>query len=317
MKYKELKNEIEKIKIKTIKICQQTNAMFIPLTNKMFKENGTEEVKVQYGIDNVINEFLYKENKTLFFIENLLKCYMKIFESQSEMFLKNNISFPPNKNYCELTYYFDSIVASFSTIIEIDQKEVLEKFFDKKQINGIFPTRNKIGLYWQINMLRNRILHYTGRRYEYANKHCGCYENISSEIKMINIDKNGNISIPSTLIDIYSDKNIEDAINKSIKDGTTNPFDNLFPNKKPKGYSKKKPFVYHISNNIFFDYTVSLVNLLNEIEDFFDKINNIFIKELSSYYDDIDDLNKCKTTLIFEEKEILYSVGDVFNIKMQ
>lgn len=317
MKYKELKNQIDKIQIKTIKICQQTNIMFIPLTNKMFIENGTEEVKVQYGIDHVINEFLYKENKTLFFIGQLLKCYMKILESQSEMFLKNSISFPPNKYYCELTYYFDSLVASFSTIIENDQKEILEKFFDKEKINSIFPTRNKIGLYWQINMLRNRILHYTSRRYEYANKHCSCYENFSSEIKIINIDKNGNISIPSTLIDIYSDKTIEGAINKSIKDGTTNPFDNLFPNKRPKGYSKKKPFVYHISNNIFFDYTDSLLSLLNEIEDFFDKNNNVFIKELSSYYNDIDELNKCKTTLIFEEKEILYSVGDVFNIKMQ
>ena len=68
MKYKELKKEIEKIKIKTIKICQQTNVMFIPLTNKTVKENGTEEVKVHYGIDTVINEFLYKENKTLFFL---------------------------------------------------------------------------------------------------------------------------------------------------------------------------------------------------------------------------------------------------------
>lgn len=314
MKYNELKNQIEEIKTKTIKICQQTNIMFIPLTNKIVKENGTEEVKVQYGIDHVINEFLYKENKTLFLIEQLLKCYMQILKNQSEMFCKNNISFPPSKDYCELTYYFDSFVASFSTIIENDQKEILEKFFDKEQINNVFPTRNKIGLYWQINMLRNRILHFTGRRYEYTNKYCCCYENFSSEIKMIRVDKNGNISIPSTLIDIYSDKNIENAINKSIKDGTTNTFDNLFPNKTPKGYSKKKPFVYHISNNIFFDYTHSLVKLLNEIEDFFDKINNVFIKELSLCYDDIDELNQSKTIFIFEGKELTYSVEDVFNI---
>lgn len=297
MKYNELKKQIEGIQTKTIKICQQTNIMFIPLANKIVKENGTEEVKVQYGIEDVINEFLYKENKTLFLIKQLLKCYMQILKNQSEMFLKNNISFSPSKDYYELTYYFDSFVASFSTIIENDQKEILENFFDRGQINDIFPTRNKIGLYWQINMLRNRILHYTKIRYAYTNKFCYCYENFSSKIKMISVDKDGNISIPSTLIDIYSDKNIENAISKSIKDHTSNPFDILFPNKTPKGYSKKKPFVLHISNNIFFDYTDSLVNLLKEIEDLFDKINNIFIKELSLYYDNIDELNKSKTIL--------------------
>lgn len=313
MKFKDLVKELEEIKLNNIKLNQQTNIMFIPISNKIIKETGEKEVKVKYGIENVIDEFLYKENKTIFLVNNFLKCYMKILNSSYDIFKKKDICFPPNKDYQELAYYFDSFIASFATILEPEQKEILKKYIDETQIEKIYPTRNKIGLYWQINMLRNRILHFTERRYEYSNESCCCYENFSSEIKIIRIDSNGNISIPSTLIDIYSDKNIENAINKSIKD-RNNPFDILFPNKTPKGYSKKNPFVYHISNNIFFDYTFSLVNLLKEIEDFFDKINNIFLKKLSSYYNNLEDLKQSKTCLLLEDKEILYSISDVFNI---
>ena len=103
-----------------------------------------------------------------------------------------------------MTYYFDSFIAAFSTMIEPEQKEILEKYFDKVQIKNIYPSRNEIGLYWQINILRNRVLHFTGRRYDYSDSSCCCYENFSSEIKMIRIDSKGNINIPSTLIDIYS-----------------------------------------------------------------------------------------------------------------
>lgn len=101
-------------------------------------------------------------------------------------------------------------------------------------------------------MLRNRILHFTGKRYSYDNKYCSCYQDFSSQIKIIRIDEKGNINIPSTLLDIYKDENIKRAIDIAIKNKRLNPFELLFPNKSAKGYSKKKPFILHISNDIFF-----------------------------------------------------------------
>lgn len=313
MKYGELKSKLDELKLKNDKAYMQTHIMFIPLNNKVIKQTGDKEVQVQYEIENVINEFLYKENKTIFLIGKFLICYLKILNTTSKLFLEKNICFPPDSRYQELTYYFDSFISSFSVIIEPEQKELLKQYFNKDIIDKKYPSKQNIGIYWQINMLRNRILHFTSRRYDYTNKACYCYENFSSEIKMINIDQEGNISIPSTLIDIYSDKKIEMAINKSISDGS-NVFDNLFPNKTPKGYSKKKPFICHISNDIFFDYTNSLINLLSEIENFFDDINSIFIKKLSTYYDDMNDLKNSKTSILLEGKEILYSVNDIFDI---
>lgn len=66
-------------------------------------------------------------------------------------------------------------------------------------------------------MLRNRILHFTGKRYSYDNKYCSCYQDFSSQIKIIRIDEKGNINIPSTLLDIYKDENIKRAIDIAIK----------------------------------------------------------------------------------------------------
>ena len=126
MKYNELKNQIEEIKTKTIKICQQTNIMFIPLTNKIVKENGTEEVKVQYGIDHVINEFLYKENKTLFLIEQLLKCYMQILKNQSEIlrYFENSVVYIDGyNNFTNIEYKFIEFLVNW-------YKKTLSKVFE-------------------------------------------------------------------------------------------------------------------------------------------------------------------------------------------
>lgn len=163
-------------------------------------------------------------------------------------------------------------------------------------------------------MLRNRILHFTGKRYSYGNKNCSCYQDFSSQIKMIRIDEKGNISISSTLLDIYKDENIKRAIDIAIKNNQLNPFELLFPNKSAKGYSKKNPFILNISNDIFFDYSTSSIILLNEIENMFDKINNLFLEKLKEYYDGQDILKKSKTSISINGIEETYSVEDVFEV---
>ncbi len=47
--------------------------MFIPIIKKTIRENPIgEEIRVRYDIDNVWNEFVYKENKVLLFIDKYL-----------------------------------------------------------------------------------------------------------------------------------------------------------------------------------------------------------------------------------------------------
>lgn len=314
MKYTDLLKEINDLMEKNNKIYKQNYIIFIPLAHKIFKENGYEEKRVQYDIDNVIKELSYKEKKTIFFINKFLETFKKIMILDEKKLLEKKISFPPNQYYQELTYYFDSIVSSFSTIIESEQKKILEDYISHEKIKDVFPSRNRFGLYWQIYMLRNRILHFTEKRYDYNNKCCSCYQDFSSEIKMIKIDLEGNISISSTLLDIYKDENIKSAILNSIKNRDMNPFDLLFPNKSAKGYSKRKPFILYISNDIFFDYSTSAINLLNEIQSFFNKINNLLLLKLKEYYDDENDLKNSKTIAMINGIECEYSIKDVFEI---
>lgn len=70
----------------------------------------------------------------------------------------------------------------------------------------------------------------------------------------------------------------------------------------------------HISNDIFFDYSTSAIILLNETENVFDKINNLFLKKLKEYYDDQDILKKSKTSISVNDIEETYSVEDVFEV---
>ena len=122
LKYIDLLKEINGLIEKNNKIYKQNYIMFIPLTHRIVKENGYEEKRVQYDIDNVIKELSYKEKKTIFFITKFLETFKKIMILDEKKLLEKNIFFPPNQYYQELTYYFDSIVSSFSTIIESNKK---------------------------------------------------------------------------------------------------------------------------------------------------------------------------------------------------
>lgn len=314
VKYNDLIKKINYLNEMNNKTIKQANIMFIPLTKKVLFENGDKEVIVQFDIENVVEDFLYNEKKTIFFINQFLKEYLEMLLSYKNYFKKNNSCFCTNQ-YCEkMTYYFDSFVASFSTIIEPDQKEVLSNYLNKNEINKFYPSRDVFGLYWQIYMIRNRILHFTKKRYSYERKECFCYENFSSKIKTIQTDDNGNINIFSTLIDIYSDENIKKAINTAIKDRTKKPFELLFPNTSAKGYSKKKPYTLHITNNIFFNYATSALDLIEEIEKVFDKTNTLFVNYLTQYYTDIEELKQSKTKININGSFMEYSISDVFKI---
>ena len=314
MKYNNLIKKISFLKELNNKTIKQANIMIIPLMNKVISENGINEIQVQYDNVEIINNFLYNEKKTLFFISLLLNTYIKMLKDYKDYLNKRNIILPTNQHCDELTYYFDSFISSFSTIIEPEQKNALEYFLDKKELNKFYPTRNKYGIYWQINIIRNRILHFPTKRYDYTKKECFCYEPFSSRIKAIKTDLEGNISIPSSLLDIYSDNSIKNAINLSIKDKKINPFDILFPNISAKGYSKKKPFVLHIINNIFFDYATSAIDLIEEVEKILDQTNNLLINYLSQYYTDINELKKTCTIIKINRKSIKYRISDVFMI---
>lgn len=173
MKYEDLKNKID-AQIEAYDILwKQTHIMFIPSSHKYLKDDGKEKL-VQYGINEVYNEFVFKENKILFFIEKYLKSFKNILECGFIPFQKNNVCIPINNLCDEMIYFFDSLIASFAVIIESQQMNILIKYLNKS-VQEFYPSRQQFGLWWQINMLRNRILHYTNARYDDSKETCSMY----------------------------------------------------------------------------------------------------------------------------------------------
>lgn len=308
MKYEEL---IEKIKIQRQKnemLWKQTHIMFIPASHKFINDDGKEKL-VKYGINEVWKDFMFKENKTLFFIDKYLETFDNALKNYCKKFEGDDISFPPIDLFDEMAYYFDSIIGAVWVIVEAEQKDILTKHLDSIKINKFYPTRKKFGLWWQIYMLRNRILHNTETRYGDSKNYCSRYHDFSSKISIIR-KKDEIFEINSTLIDINKDINIKNVIEISISDRSINPFDLLFPNKSAKGKGKKNPNVLYISDDIYFDYANSGVQLINDIQDLLDKINHAFMTKFSEDYKDIEELLNSRTFLTTEEEA--YSVKSVF-----
>lgn len=308
MKYDELIETIESQKQMNELLWKQTHIMFIPSFHKFANDDGKEKL-VKYGINEVWNEFMFRENKILFFIDKYLETFSSALKNYSIKFEGDNISFPPIALFDEMVYYFDSVISAVSVIVEAEQKDVLAKYLDGIKIHEFYPTRQKFGLWWQIYMLRNRILHNTLARYDNSKDYCSRYIDFSSKILMIR-KKDGIFEINSTLIDINKNANIEKTINFAINNRDINPFDLLFPNKSAKGQGKKNPNVLYISNDIYFDYATSGVKLINDIHDLLNKINYEFIRKFAEDYDNIEELLKSKTFLMSEEEA--YSVESVF-----
>jgi len=317
MKYYEYKEKVIEMLRKNNKLWKQTHIMFIPINYKRMKEVAIgEEVRVRYDIDNVWDEFVYKENKVLFFVRKYFE-YMLSGLDPMETMMKNSISFPINEIIEQALYYFDSFITAFSTILEGEQRELLCRYLNKNKINNFFPTRNEIGLFWEIYMLRNRIIHFTKGRYSDNKTECNRFEDFSSKVRMVIIDELENIHLTSTLIDINKSSYIQQIIKKCINDKDIKPFDVLFPNISAKGHGKNKPFLSVITNDIWFDHINSAIFLIERIQEILDKINHLFFEELLFNCNDIENIFRTKTCIYIENDKFEYSVQDVFDSELK
>jgi len=307
MDYTTLLNKINN-QIKYVdKLSKQINILNIIGFEKY--KNQTDEEVVRYDSNKLFADFSFKINKIIFFLKKYLTLFNDIV-SKDELLKQNNISLCPDKRYEELTFYFDAFIASVSVVFESEQKQILSKYLNAKDIEKIYPSRNRFGIWWQIYMLRNRILHTTETRYDGNTNKCSRYMEFSSKILMVQI-KDNEISLLSTLIDIHKDINIKKAIDISIKNRDYNPFDLLFPYKSAKGKGKSEPMVLYISNDIYFDYVISGTKLIDEVLKIIELINQEFLTEFSKYYSDKDELYKIKTC--YDKMDDTYTINDVFN----
>ncbi|MBE5820300.1 MAG: hypothetical protein E7310_05775 [Clostridiales bacterium] len=318
MNYKDFELEMHNLIAENLNLRKQTNIMFIPRINKIMRENPIErEVRVRYNIDNVWDNFVYLENKILFYIDKYLNRFLEGLNRYGNIRNQSNIILPVNTILEEAIYYFDSFTIFFSTLIEPDQKNLLKKYLDSSILDSVFPNRNTISLYWQVYMLRNRIAHFTSNRYDNTNKECIQYYGFSSKIQSISINDVGEIHANSTLIDMYKCEQAQEVVKLAIDNKGINPFDLLFPNKSPKGYGKKSPFINFINSDIYFDYIDSGIKLIKDIHNLLGTINKLFLDAFMVGDIKPEETLNSRTVIVFYDKEIEYSIYDVFYNSMK
>ena len=307
MNYKELKTEISRLDEKNLRLRKQTHIMHVPQYSKTMNEDlSVSKQRELYNICKAWDEFSYLENKTLFFIDKYLKRFTEGLKVNEEIIDGQNIILPSNSILEEAVYYFDSFINSFSEIIDEEEKKVLDRYLDEKELNKVFPSKNIVGIYWKINFLKNKVINFRSTRYDLTRKEQLKYYDFSSKIKTINIDKNGDIHVKCSLIDIEKCKAAKQAIKLAIYDKTINPYELVFPNRVEE--------TSKISNNIdvYFDYVNSGIKIIREIHRVLEKINKLFLDKFVEDVVNIDEIFSSKTSVNLEEKEMKYSVFDVF-----
>lgn len=319
MKYSEYKNRANTLLEKNLLLWQQTHIMFIVRIDSLAAETpADEEVRVRYDVSSVWDDFVYKENKVLFFTNKYLSYMLNGMSSiNANIDLANKVDawFSVSNIMEEAIYYFDALVSSFSALIGPEQKDILCKYLDSREINKVFPTRKNIGLYWQIYMLRNRIIHFTGGRFDCSKKECTRFCDFSSKITILNMDSSGELHANSTLIDINKCEQAKKAISIAIRDRSKNPFELLFPNQSSKGHGKKKPLLSFINEDIFFDHISSSIQMIDEMLEVLSVINTAFLEQFITKSTEKEKNLNSRTIITFNDREIEYSINDVFEYR--
>ena len=307
MTIKDFNNELNSIRDNYNKIEFKIQSILIASVNLNIEKYGNEEQVVRYDELRIIEEYLYKEKELVYFVfQFLTNINSSIIDIKPT---DTNIFFPPLND--KFTFYFDSMITQLYLLVESEQRIQLQHYFNKDKELKFYPNRNQFGLWWEVYMLRNRVVHYTENRYIAGKEECTCYYSFSSKCNMINIDKNGNIIINSTLIDIYKDKYIKEKIEEAIIK-KENPFDLLFPNKSATGHNKKYPVVNIIDSDIWFDYASSGIRLLNEACYFLNLLNDMYFNYIYNQLNNKEELMDSSVALLKGGKEIVIPIRDLY-----
>jgi len=273
MKLEKYLNELDKIDCIVQKIYKQIDLINYKIVSS-YPTN--KEMIDRYDKNEYWKELNSLELRVLYFCHNYIENIKKG--------LKINDFEDKRDIYCSSNYYinnaiynFDSFIIFSYSLFEGDQKQKIYRYLPKSKLKNFYPDRNNVLLYWRLKILRDRIVHNDIGRFDNSNDDSRKYQEFSSNVNIINIDKNGNIHMYTTLLDIKKSTDAQKMCEMVIEDRDVNYFDLLFPDKSAKGKGKNSPVVIRISNDIFYDHIDSTIELFNKILYIIQELNNLFI----------------------------------------
>lgn len=233
--------------------------------NYIIKKNGDgKEHRVQYDISEAWKDYLFVLNGILYRWDNCFGLFLQIKDEIKKL----SKSFSEDIIICgcptcdKMSYEFENLIISFPKINEdptiINLSRVMSNVNQKRLRDNCFKKDDVDGLYWQLNLLRNRFAHSTPGYYSTDTTEAQRYMAISSKIFNVEI-KNKNLFLKTTLINlsknVYIKKVIQEVIidKKFGEEESERPIMDLLFSTKPHGKNKNNPTMAFIDNLEYFD----------------------------------------------------------------
>ncbi|MCR5767403.1 MAG: hypothetical protein K6G45_02795 [Lachnospiraceae bacterium] len=257
--------------------------------------NAGIEIAVTQSIDRVWEDYLFILNGILFRWENCNKFILEINDRISQLDHKDTegiiFATPPREIADKLSYEFESLLVSFSRLNEepliVEISRHIKTRNKQKLNNNCYKKTDSNGLYWELNVLRNRAAHATPGYYTIHNDMAARYMSISSKISMIEMN-DSNCVFRTSLLSYRNNRIIRQVVQEYIIDkkygeeySEKSIMELLFPNTKPSGKGKKRPIVLFMGGVKFFDLNNEFYELSNDLFGY-------MINQLEIFDDEID-----------------------------
>lgn len=255
-----------------------------------------KEIKVTQDISQVWEDYYFILNGVLIRWDDCHKYIQDILKNVEEMIkdLKGEsvqLGVPiPLANL--LSYRFEDLLVAFPRLNEDPMITEIERYVhadNKTRIRKNCIKRDDVkGLYWELNLLRNRAAHSIKG---YYTQHAGIaarYLSISSKLYMIDIDKENKVfrsglysyrkneCFPRIVQEYIIDAKYGDDLSKKSL------MELLFESSSPKGHGRKKPVLLYPSNIEFFDMNSEFYALSNDMMDYIITQLEVFKSEIDS-----------------------------------
>ena len=327
MTYKEYIVKAEELLGISTTLEKQLNCIETVKNIRMFEKCQVgQEYLLTFDFSDVWDEYAWKVRKCTYFLKNYLKNMLEEIKrvEQSIEQMKKAMGSPKNEQNDELfiavsqsvsvaCYNFDAFILATCSLMDQEEKEYVERYIKNTEIATFYPNKKEIGLYWQLNLLRNRIVHHTGGRFDNGEV-CSRFFDFSSRINGIR-EKNGHITMECTQIDVYRSKVVQmEILNIILTESRDNLFDRLFPDKKGKGHGKHSPVMIQPGVTLYFDHIDSGTRLIQEIQRFLTNMNLAFLREFIVAIKDKTKVEQLRVLESLDDLQSGYQLKDVFDM---
>lgn len=288
---------------------KQINALSIIENLYIIEKSPVDEEHLcHFDLQYLWRDYSLKLKKCIYFLEHYCDGLLKEIDCQGNLIQADDVLIPPSDYLEGAIFNFDALILAASAVINYEERDYLVTQFKKAKIDNIYPSKKEIGLYWQLNILRNRIIHHTGGRFKNDGE-CKRFLDFSSMVQIIRV-VHGKIFLDCTQIDVCKE-DVKNVLLIAIR-SENNVFDELFPYKSGKGHEKKHPTMVVPNKDIYFDHTDAGIKIISQIQDFVCKLNQAFFDEFCYKSGQAGFFSNLCVGLNHSSESDQYQVKDVF-----